>query len=82
MNIHEKLKTIIAEIAKPNVDITKINNDTILTNDLGFDSIQIVSLIIEIETQFDIEIDDEDLDMEKLTIYKTLHDIVLTKINH
>ena len=62
------------------VEISEINDNTVLTKDLGFDSVQIISLIVEIESQFDIEIEDEDLDIEKLTVLKTLTDMVVNKL--
>ncbi len=80
MKIKEKLKKIIADIAPIVVEISEINDNTVLTKDLGFDSVQIISLIVEIESQFDIEIDDEDLDIEKLTVFKTLADMILNKL--
>lgn len=80
MKIKEKLKKIIADIAPIVVEISEINDNTVLTKDLGFNSVQIISLIVEIESQFDIEIDDEDLDIEKLTVFKTLSDMILNKL--
>lgn len=80
MEIKEKLKKIIVDIASIAVGISEINDNTILTKDLGFDSVQIISLIVEIESQFDIEIEDEDLDIEKLTVFKTLTDMTVNKI--
>lgn len=79
MNIKERLKKIIVDIAPISVDVSEINDDTVLTKDLGFDSVQIISLIVEIESQFDIEIEDEDLNIEKLTVLKTLTDVVVNK---
>lgn len=80
MEIKEKLKKIIVDIAPTVVEISEINDNTVLTKDLGFDSVQIISLIVEIESQFDIEIEDEDLDIEKLTVLKTLTDMVVNKL--
>lgn len=80
MEIKEKLKKIIVDIAPIVVEISEITDNTVLTKDLGFDSVQIISLIVEIESQFDIEIEDEDLDIEKLTVLKTLTDMVVNKL--
>lgn len=80
MEIKGKLKKIIVDIASIAVGINEINDNTILTKDLGFDSVQIISLIVEIESQFDIEIEDEDLDIEKLTVFKTLTDMIVNKL--
>lgn len=81
MNIDEKLKKIITDSASQEIGISTINENTILTSDLGFDSVQIIGMIIELESQFQIEIDDEDLDIETITVYKSLYDMVNQKVN-
>ncbi len=42
------------------VDISKVTDDAHLIDDLGADSLHTVELIIEFETQFDLDIADED----------------------
>ena len=42
------------------VDISRVTDDAHLMNDLGADSLHVVELVIEFETQYDIEIPDED----------------------
>ena len=81
MDTNKKLKDIIAKVATKPVEHEMINDRTILTSDLGFDSIQIISLIIEIETEFEIDIEDEDLEIEKLTVYSSLYDMIERKLN-
>lgn len=39
-----------------------ITPDMILSEDLGFDSLSLVELIVDLEDRFDIEIDESDLD--------------------
>ena len=80
MEIKEKLKKIIVDIAPLAVEISEINDNTVLTKDLGCNSIQIISLIVEIESQFDVEIEDEDLDIEKLTVLETLTNMIANKL--
>ena len=81
MNIDEKLKSIIKGIANVEIVEGTINDETILTMDLKFDSIQIIELIVELETQFEIKLDEEDLDLEKLSVYKNLFKLVEDKLN-
>lgn len=81
MDIDRKLKEIIIEVAYRGVQVSEINDATVLTTDLGFDSVQIISLIVESEAQFKIEIEDDDLDIEKLTIYKNLYAMVFHKVD-
>lgn len=81
MDFQKKLKKIIMDVATSDVDLNEINDNTVLTDDLGFDSVQIISLIVELESQFNIEIEDDDLDIEKLTVFKNLNNMLVEKIN-
>jgi len=65
----EKLKKIISEVL--NVDEDEITMDTTFVDDLGADSLDIFQIIMGIEEEFDIEIDEDDID--RLT---TIGDIV------
>ena len=80
MDINQQLKEIIAEIISHEVQISDIYDETVLTVDLGFNSIQIVNLIVELETKYNIDIEDDDLDIENLTVYKNLFDMVSEKL--
>ena len=80
MNVEQTLKELIVRVAMKDVDVNSINEKTILTNDLGYDSVQIIELIVELENEFNIEIEDDDLEIENLTIYRKLHEIVERKM--
>jgi acyl carrier protein len=67
--IFEKVKTIIAE--ELGIEADDINMDSDLTEDLGADSLDAIELIMEIEAQFDCEIDDSEA-----TKIKQVSDIV------
>ncbi len=67
--IFEKVKTIIAEELGIELDDIKLDSD--LTEDLGADSLDAIELIMEIESQFDCEIDDSEA-----TKIKQVSDIV------
>ncbi len=45
---------------KLKIDVSEITDDKHLIEDLGSDSLDIVELIMELETDYDIEIADED----------------------
>lgn len=53
----EKLKAIIAEVL--NVDMDEITPDTTFIDDLGADSLDVYQIIMGIESEFDIEIENE-----------------------
>ncbi|MBE5902397.1 MAG: acyl carrier protein [Lachnospiraceae bacterium] len=53
----EKLKAIIAEVL--NVDVDEITKDTTFVDDLGADSLDVYQIIMGIESEFDIEIEND-----------------------
>lgn len=80
-NIESRLKKII-KLCNQNVDINSIGNKTNLVEDLGFDSISIIQLVVELENEFDIEIDDKYLLIESLSPFYSLIDIINHSINN
>ena len=54
----EKIKEIIAEVL--NVDVNEITMDTTFVDDLGADSLDVYQIIMGIESEFDIEIDNDE----------------------
>ncbi len=64
-NIEECVKNIIASRMKDQEKIDKLSYDTSLLS-LGIDSILALSILVEIEEEFDIEISDSDLNMDKI----------------
>lgn len=56
----EKIKQVISE--KLNVSEDEITEDTVLTDDLGADSIDIMELIMTFEAEYDIELPTEELE--------------------
>ncbi len=57
-SMKEMINSILAE--KKFSDV--ITPDMSLSEDLGFDSLSLVELIVDLEDRFDIEIDESDLD--------------------
>lgn len=53
--IFERLKTHIIELA--GVEADEISLESYFTDDLGFDDLDMIELIIDAEEEFDIEID-------------------------
>ena len=64
-NIEECIKNIIASRMKEQSKIDQLEYDTPLLS-LGIDSILALSILVEIEEEFDIEIVDSDLNMDKI----------------
>lgn len=55
----EKVIEIISEFTE--VKAEDMNKDTKLIADLGFNSFDVVNIVVEFEDEFDIEIPDEDI---------------------
>lgn len=58
--VMDKIKAILSE--QFDVEIGELNGDTRLDDDLGADSLDVVDLMMSIEDEFDIEIQDEDIE--------------------
>ncbi len=75
VEILSKVKECVLEIAKlPGIAESNITDETSLIEDLSYDSIMMIELVIEVEDCFDIEINDEDLLFED---FDTFYDFCL-----
>ena len=52
------IRKIVAQIT--NIDPDAINEDTVLYDDLGVDSLDLFQIVMAIEEQFEIEVSEED----------------------
>lgn len=74
-NMCDKLKELIVSIA-PQVSKVDIVDETNLIDDLLFDSLMVMELVVSIEEEFGVEIDDS-TDYEKVIVFKTLFEQVV-----
>lgn len=65
IKIEEKVKEIIVSRMKDKARVDGLQYDTPLLS-LGIDSILALSILVEIEETYDIEIDDGDLNMDRV----------------
>lgn len=82
MNVKEiknKLLEIIKECTSIVYEDVDLSTVTDIIKDLGFDSITLMELIIEIESKFSIEFDD-DLQYEEISNIDKLESYILKKI--
>lgn len=63
----ERLIKLIKSIFDFEVDENDISKVHDLVEDLGLDSLQLVELVVCIEDEFNINIEDDDLDIEKIS---------------
>ena len=69
MSVFEKVKNIICKELK--LDPSKVTEESSLKDDLGADSLDAVEIIMDIEDEFNIQIDDTEAEN-----IKTVKDIV------
>ncbi len=80
MNTRERLFKIIKEISNGEVNQWEITDDTDLIEGCNFDSIKIIQMIICIEDEFQIEVEDEDLDLLNITIVSNIIRMIEKKL--
>ena len=70
--MEKKLQKIICKIVNIDENDVEFFEGLDLQNDLGYDSIKFIQLIVEIEQGFDVLIEDQYLEIEKIGIYGSL----------
>lgn len=78
--IQNNLLKIISNITQSSYPNYETIRRLSLTNDLQFDSLKFVELIVEIESKFNIEIIDEDIDINKLDNLENINAIITRNI--
>lgn len=74
--IFSKLQSILVE--NLTVSAEEVNIDANFRNDLGADSLDLVEIIMAVETEFDVEINDEEI--MKIETVRNAVDILSSKI--
>lgn len=82
VNMEGRLKQMIIRNAAISLSEDDIGSETDLVNDLGFDSVQVMRFLTEVETEFGFEFDDDYLSLEILGKYKKLKDAVDEKMKN
>ena len=60
--IHQKIIEELLEASESSLDASEIEAGTNLRDDLGLDSLQAVTVVMALEQEFEIEVDDEEID--------------------
>ena len=74
-----KLKTIVAPYVQNEESFKNLSEDTDFVKDLKINSANLVDIILDIEDEFDIRLENED--MEKMLDVKSAMGIVTSKLN-
>ena len=72
----DNTKDIINSILREKKFSDTITSGMKLSEDLGFDSLSLVELIVDLEDRFDIEIDESDLDPGQLKTVGQIYSLV------
>jgi len=67
--VFEKVKAILVD--QLDVEESVVTLDSVITDDLGADSLDVVDMVMSLEEEFDVEIPDEEIEA-----MKTVGDIV------
>lgn len=78
-NLILKLKTIISPYVQDEEAFKNLTPETDFVKDLKINSANLVDIILDIEDEFDIRLENED--MEQMLTVKAAMDIVTTKLN-
>jgi len=78
MNVENQLYDIIRRNISVIYENVNITDETELIRDLGFDSITIIQLILDVEESFNIEFDDE-AEYEDISVIKNLKKYIIRK---
>jgi len=76
---YEQLKTIVQQYLPDDVDVAQISMESNFTEDLNINSANLVDVVLDVEDEFDILLENEDMDGMK-TVKDALR-IIDGKIN-
>ena len=79
-DIVKKIDSIIVNSSNTVIIEQVLNSETDLVSDLMFDSISIISLVVELEKEFNFEFEDDYLLLEYLRRYSWLVDYIETEV--
>ena len=74
----EQLKSLILEL-NPNLTSEQLHDGASIVEDLGLDSIVVVSLISMIEERFSFVFEEEDLNMDTFSTIRFLADFIASR---
>jgi acyl carrier protein len=79
--MENRLKNIIIRHSRLKISHSDIHNESEMINDFGYDSVSTIRLVIDIEKEFGIDINDENLSFEKIGKYGSLKKIIGEKLS-
>ena len=61
-----ELKQVLSEVLRDTDESPRVRDDDRIVDDLGLDSIQMITFLLGVEERLDVELDFESLDLSKL----------------
>ncbi|MCG5058928.1 MAG: acyl carrier protein [Limnoraphis sp. WC205] len=74
--IEEKIKAILSQVKENPTAIETLSDDTDIINDIGLDSLQMVTFVLKLEEELGIEIDFDSFDFSHLSSIKSLSEFL------
>jgi acyl carrier protein len=82
-DIEDRVKKVITERLKLNVNAEEISNNTpLIGKGLGLDSVGVLELVVGLEQEFDIMFDDSEMNIELFENIGSLTNYINKKLNH
>ncbi len=75
----ETVVNVIKKIKKEDINVDSIKPSSDLIYDIGFDSLEMVDFLLDIENELDISIDLKNLDFDKMRTIQTFIDFISYK---
>ena len=75
-----RLATLCVAAARRDVSTDQLTDETSLLEDLDVDSLSLVELVVAIETEWEIELDEGDVEIDRLTRFGSLRDMVVARL--
>lgn len=77
--MQETIEKVLREVKDTPTEVITISDDTDIINDVGLDSLQMVTFMLKLEEELDIEIDFGSLDFSTLTSVSSLCEFLTTQ---
>ena len=78
--VFDKVKELIVD--QLDVEEDAVKTESVIIDDLGADSLDVVDLVMSIEEEFDIEIPDEYLLITEMNTLSKMTDVISTVLDH
>lgn len=77
--MNNQYKKILSEVSALGIAEDDIKEEMTLVDDLAFDSLTFVQMVLMLENAYNIKFDDEYINIEKLKTVKAVADYLVTK---